>query len=150
MKFSIPSRFFTFIFTIGLSYSVIGQPNDWANLAFVSKTKTFDENYGIEIERIEPGILAQQMNGKEIEVPGFIIPLTGKIEQSHFMFSKFPQNMCFFCGKAGPESAMQVFMKDDEKIPFTQDKIKLKGTLIINNDEASGLLYTLQNGIIIE
>lgn len=155
MKFAGMEKFifkgcFLVLLIMGMLSSVSAQSNDWANLAFVQKTIIFDENFGIEMEQVEPGILAQQMHGKEIEVPGYIIPLTGKVKQSHFMFSKFPQNMCFFCGKAGPESAMQVFMKDDKKLSFTQEKITLKGTLVINNDEASGLLYTLQNGIVVE
>lgn len=129
---------------IMMQYNSLAQ-SEWNNLAYVTKTKTFDENYGIEIETLTPGIIAQQMHGKEISVKGYIIPLTGKISQSHFMFSRYPQNMCFFCGKAGPESAMQVFMKNNEELPFTQEKINIKGTLVINNDEASGLLYTLQN-----
>lgn len=121
----------------------------WTNLAMVTKTKSFDVNFGMEIETIEPGIIAQQLNNTEVMVSGYIIPLTGKIEQSHFMFSRYPQNMCFFCGLAGPESAMQVFTKDEKKLKFTPEKIALTGTLQINQDEASGLIYTLRNAEVI-
>ncbi len=121
----------------------------WTNLAMVTKTKTYDVNFGMEIETIEPGIIAQQLNNTEVMVSGYIIPLTGKIEQSHFMFSRYPQNMCFFCGLAGPESAMQVFTKDEKKMKFTPEKISLTGTLQINQDEASGLIYTLRNAEVI-
>ena len=125
------------------------QVSAWANLAMVTKTTSYDTNFGMEIEVIEPGIIPQQMNNTEVVVSGYIIPLTGKIEQSHFMFSRYPQNMCFFCGLAGPESAMQVFTKDEKKMKFTPEKITLTGTLQINQDEASGLIYTLRNAEVI-
>ncbi len=136
-------------FTVFVSLS-FGQTNIWNDLSMVQKTKAYDPNYGIEIEALEAGIIALQHNNKEIELSGYIIPLTGKIEQSHFMFSRYPQNMCFFCGKAGPESAMQVFTAEQKKLKFRQDKITLRGTLQVNHDEASGLLYTLQNAVLIK
>ena len=139
------------ILAIFLSSSLIyAQDSAWANLSMVTKTKSYDVNFGMEIETIEPGIIAQQLNNTEVKVSGYIIPLTGKIEQSHFMFSRFPQNMCFFCGLAGPESAMQVFTKDQKKMKFTPEKITLTGTLQINQDEASGLIYTLRNAEVIK
>ncbi len=132
------------------AFAIFSQDSAWANLSMVTKTKSYDPDFGIEIEDIEPGILAKQLNNTEVKVSGYIIPLTGKIEQSHFMFSRYPQNMCFFCGLAGPESAMQVFTKDEKKLKFRPDKITLTGTLQINKDEASGLIYTLRNAVVIK
>ena len=131
------------------SMQVLAQDSAWANLSMVTKTKEYNENFGMEIELVEPGIIAKQLNNTKVKVSGYIIPLTGKIEQSHFMFSRYPQNMCFFCGLAGPESAMQVFTKDEKKLKFISEKITLTGTLQINQDEASGLIYTLRNAEVI-
>lgn len=115
----------------------------WGTLAMVTKEKAYDESMGFEVEHVTVGAVPKMLDGQEIEVDGYMIPLEGKIKQSHFMFSAFPANMCFFCGKAGPESAMQVFMADDKKLLFSDDKIKLKGILRINEDDMNGLLYTL-------
>lgn len=138
--------FFAFVL---FSFTLQSQ-DSWGILANVQIEKQFDPEFGIEtmIPTISP--ITHQMNGKEIMLKGYIIPLTGKVEQSHFMFSKFPQNMCFFCGKAGPESAIQVFMLDSKKLAFTSDKITLKGILKIHQDNSSGLLYTMENGEILE
>jgi len=141
---------YLFIFAFAFSInSVFAQDSAWSSLSMVTKTKSYDPDFGMEIEDIEPGMLAQQLNNTEVKVSGYIIPLTGKIEQSHFMFSKYPQNMCFFCGLAGPETAMQVFTKDEKKLKFTPKKITLTGTLQINKDKASGLIYTLRNAVVI-
>lgn len=92
----------------------------------------------------------EKLEGTEVELEGYIIPLTGQVTQSHFMLSKFPQSTCFFCGKAGPETAMQVFMRDNKKIKVTERKVRVKGTLYINPKDASSLLYTLENAVLTE
>lgn len=122
----------------------------WNTLSMVTFQREFDETYGIDIEKPILNPIVRLMEGKEIEVEGYIIPLTGKIEQSHFMLSRFPQSMCFFCGKAGPESAAQVFTKGGKKIAFTDKKIRVKGTLRINVSDITNLLYTLEDGVIID
>lgn len=122
----------------------------WGTLSMVHKTKEYDEAYGFEIEKVTVGAIPKMLAGSEIEVEGFIIPLEGKIKQNHFMLSYLPYNMCFFCGKAGPETAMQVFLADKKKVAFTENKIKVKGILSINENSDDGLLYTLNHGKVIE
>ena len=104
----------------------------------------------LETKKPRISAVVDKLDGKEIEVEGYIIPLTGQVTQSHFMLSKFPQSTCFFCGKAGPETAMQVFMKDNKKVKISERKVRVKGTLLINPKDASSLLYTLENAIIFE
>ncbi len=127
-----------------ITVSITAQSKDaWGTLGMVTLSKEYDEALGMEIQKPTVSIVTQQLDGKEIELSGFIIPLTGKLAQSHFMVSKFPQSMCFFCGKAGPETAIQVFMKNNEKIEFTEDKVSVKGILRINATDMNNLLYTL-------
>ena len=130
---------------IGTCLSAQSKDN-WNTLGMVTIEKVYDADLGMEIQKPTVSIIAMQLQGKEIELSGFIIPLTGKLAQSHFMVSKFPQSMCFFCGKAGPETAIQVFMKDNEKIAFTDKKVTVKGILRINATDINNLLYTLDQG----
>lgn len=122
----------------------------WNMLSMVTFERTFDEEFGIDVEKPMISPIIQAMDGKEIELEGYIIPLTGKIEQSHFMLSKFTQSMCFFCGKAGPETAAQVFTKDGKKIPFTDEKVRVRGILRVNVTDVTSLLYTIENGVMID
>lgn len=122
----------------------------WNTLSMVSFQRTFDEEFGIDVEKPIISPLIQLLDGKEIELEGYIIPLTGKIKQSHFMLSKFTQNMCFFCGKAGPETAAQVFTKDAKKIPYTDEKVRVKGILRVNVTDVTNLLYTIEDGVMVE
>ena len=60
----------------------------WASLGMVSFDTKFDPDWGIDIQIPRFGPLIKALEGKEIEVNGYIIPLTGKVEQSHFILSK--------------------------------------------------------------
>lgn len=139
-------RFFGIV-VLGLFLSIstsYGQ-DPWKTLSMVTFDKVYDENFGFEIEKPNVSPIVMAFNGKEISISGFFIPLTGKTEQAHFMLSRYPESMCFFCGTAGPESAMQVFMKDGKKVAYSPDKITVKGTLRINAIDAANLIYTLEN-----
>ncbi len=131
--------------------NVFGQAKDvWMTLGLVTFKSTFNPELLIEEKTAKISSAVEKLDGKEIEVEGYIIPLTGQVSQSHFMLSKYPQSTCFFCGKAGPETAMQVFMRDNKKVKITERKVKVKGTLYVNPKDASNLLYTLENATLTE
>ena len=140
-----PALWFVFI-----SATVIQSKDIWVTLSLVTFESSYDPEFMMEIKKPKVSSAVQKLDGTQIEVEGYIIPLTGQVTQSHFMLSKFPQSTCFFCGKAGPESAMQVFMKDNVKVKISERKVKVKGTLIVNPKDITSLLYTLENGVIIE
>jgi hypothetical protein len=132
------------IFFLALSVNIlVAQKSIWATLGIVTSTKSYNQEFGFETTKVKVSPVVRSLEGKEIEIDGFIIPLTGKLAQNHFMLSKFSEKMCFFCGKAGPETAMQVFLKENKKQKYTEEKIKVKGILRINENDSSGLLYTL-------
>jgi len=127
-----------------------GDLDVWNTLSMVDKESKFDDMMGMIVETARPQAIPMALNGKEIEVKGYVIALAAKTELKHFMFSRYPQNMCFFCGAAGPESAMQVFMQKNDKVDYTTDKVILKGTLSIQSGDPSGLIYTLHNAELLE
>ncbi|MBK8670312.1 MAG: hypothetical protein IPN89_13005 [Saprospiraceae bacterium] len=142
---------FILLLTVGLSLSSQTNPvSVWATLGLVRFETIYDPEFMIEVKKPRISQAVEKMDGTEIEVEGYIIPLTGQVTQSHFMLSKFPQSTCFFCGKAGPETAMQVFMKDNKKVKISERKVKVKGKLIVNPKDASSLLYTLEDAILFE
>lgn len=140
---------FAFLLTFGINLQAQLQ-DSWKTLGMVQVNKIYDATLGIEIDKPTVTPIIKSMEGKEVLLTGYIIPLTGKLAQSHFMLSRYPQNMCFFCGKAGPETAAQVFMKSKKKVAFTEEKIKVKGILRINASDINNLLYTLDQAQIVE
>ncbi len=133
-----------------LTYLNLLSQDSWSTLGMVTFDKTYDSDFGMELMTPKYSPVVLSMDGEEIEVEGYFIALNGKQEQNHFMLSKFPQSTCFFCGKAGPETAMQVFLADGKKQKYSDEKIKVKGTLRINTTDPTGLLYTLEQAKSIE
>ena len=125
-------------------------PDHWQTLSMVLLESKFDDMMGMVVKTATPTAVAETLDGKEIEIRGYIIALDVKAAQSHFMFSRYPQNMCFFCGAAGPESAMQVFTENDKKIDYTSDKVVIKGMLNIQKGDPTGLIYTLTDASLVE
>ncbi|MBK9256006.1 MAG: DUF3299 domain-containing protein [Saprospiraceae bacterium] len=122
----------------------------WQTLGLVTFISQYDPEFMMEIKIPKVSPLVEKLDGKEIEIEGYMIPLTGQTQQSHFMLSRYPQSTCFFCGKAGPESAMQVFMKNNVKVPISERKVKVKGKLMINPKDITSLLYTMEDGVLID
>jgi len=141
---------FLFLFTNVSLQAQTKSPDPWNILAMVDKESKFDDLLGMHVMTATPKPIVEPFNGKEITIRGYVIALAAKTELSHFMFSRYPQNMCFFCGAAGPESAMQVFMNGGEKIDYTTDKVVVKGVLNIQKGDPSGLIYTLLDAELIE
>ena len=147
-----PYKYWVFvIFNLSVLIGINAQAKDmWTTLGLVTFRTSYNPEYMMETKIPKISGAVEKIDGTIIEVEGYIIPLTGQISQSHFMLSKFPQSTCFFCGKAGPETAMQVFMKNNQKVKITERKVKVKGTLLVNPKDASSLLYTLENAEIFE
>ena len=151
MRYTLKITVLLFLMSIaGRTQAQDNAPDHWLTLSMVNLESKFDDMMGMVIKTATPTPIVQAMHGKEIEIRGYMIALDVKAAQSHFMFSRFPQNMCFFCGAAGPESAMQVFTKDKKKLKHTTNKVVLKGTLNIQKGDPTGLIYTLTDATLVD
>jgi len=108
--------------------------------------RQFAENDGISANtgggsKFRP--LIEAMDGEFIELRGYIIPLSGKKAQSHLMFSLYPFANCFFCGNAGPETVMEVFMAKDTKVEYTDEAITLQGTFKFLGNRTDDIMFHL-------
>jgi len=88
------------------------------------------------------------LDGKTVEVHGFIIPTEGYKSHTEFILSAYPYTMCFFCGGAGPETVMEVTAKTPVK--FSNDAIDLRGTLRLNATDINRLMYFLEDAELVE
>lgn len=122
----------------------------WGTLSMVRYEREFNEDWGIDMQVPIVSPIVKQLEGTEIEVKGYLIPLDAKKESAHVMLSAYPVSNCFFCGKAGPETAAQAFIKDGKKIPHTDDKVIMRGILRINEKDMNSLLYTLEDAVLVD
>lgn len=80
-----------------------------------------------------------------MEVEGFIIPFDGMFKPEELILSSLPISECFFCGSGGPETVMEVAMK--EKLKYTDKRVKLRGKLQLNADDPNKLMYQLVDAV---
>ncbi len=115
--------------------------NVWKTLSKITYKKEYDEFLGFKIDKPVFATQVEDLEGKEITVKGYIIPVEGYKSHNEFIFSAYPYNMCFFCGGAGPETVMEV--ESAEAVEYTAEQVVLKGKLKLNPDDVNRLMYLL-------
>ncbi len=131
------------LFLASTSLLAQNEDNIWSTLALLEFEQKDDLGYFDSEGNILP--LIEAFENKEVVVKGYVIPLSGKKAQKHFMFSAYPYASCFFCGKAGPETIMEVFVKNDNEISFSEKKMSIKGTFYFTSRNSNEVMFTLKN-----
>jgi hypothetical protein len=86
--------------------------------------------------------------GQIVTLPGYIVPFRANVKAtSHLMLSSLPLNACFFCGVGGPETAVEVFLK--EPVRYTDGRVNIRGKLMLNSASGSQLIFILENAELI-
>ncbi|MGH1438203.1 MAG: hypothetical protein ACRBG0_27460 [Lewinella sp.] len=134
--------------SIGVVYGQETTENIWQSLAKITYTKQYDELLGFKVDVPVFSEEVKALEGQEIEIKGYVIPVEGYKSHTEFIFSAFPYNMCFFCGGAGPETVMEVYA--DEAIQYKTEAIRIKGTLELNDSDINQLMYVLRDVRLVE
>jgi|SRR5210317_1706492 hypothetical protein len=138
-------QWFSILIVLFSSFHAYGQTdndiNTWKILSKITFTKEYDEIMGFKVDKPVFSDDIKVLEGKEIVVKGYIIPVEGYASHKEFIFSAFPYNMCFFCGGAGPETVMEIEAK--EAIKYTAEQIELRGILSLNSDDINHLMYKM-------
>lgn len=120
----------------------------WKTLSKITFKKQFDELMGFKVDVPVFSKEIKELEGKEVFIKGYIIPVDGYKSHNEFIFSAFPYNMCFFCGGAGPETVMEVMTL--EPVEYTAESVKLKGKLRLNNEDINQLMYKLEDAVLVD
>jgi hypothetical protein len=87
----------------------------------------------------------KKWENKEIVIEGYLIPIEAGISGKSFLFSLYPYQSCFFCGGAGIETMIEV--KTENEITYTDQAIKIKGILLLNQNTDMSFFYGLKNAV---
>ncbi|WNJ20613.1 DUF3299 domain-containing protein [Pontibacter sp. G13] len=102
------------------SWALSQQSVTWQQLAQVQLVTKADPEGGLYSDiAFTSEILA--LDGKEIEIRGYVLPLDAQGET--YALSAFPFAACFFCGGAGKESVMMLWL-DKPGYSFTLDDLR--------------------------
>lgn len=82
------------------------------------------------------------LNGKVVSLPGYMVPFDNGTKGKRFILTSLPLNACFFCGVGGPESVVEVYLK--ETITYTEKPIEIKGVLRLNDKDPDKMMYVIE------
>lgn len=115
----------------------------WEDLTQVTFKKTFDPAIGIEILTATYGPRIKELNGKEVLLKGYIIPLDPLGTQ--YVISRNPMATCFFCGGSGPETVAELHLHPKSLRRYATDEVHtFKGKLKINEANDKSLHYVIE------
>lgn len=144
-------KVFTLIVLLGVGFSTLAQDvkmkgaKVWKTLSDVSYDIQKDEYGDVFVPVFGTDIkgIADQI----VEIDGFIIPFDGMFKPTELIISSLPISECFFCGSGGPETVMEISMK--EKIKYTTKRVKIRGKLKLNASNPDKLMYQLVEGVFV-
>ena len=149
MKKSMLLIFSCFLLTTALfAQSEKEFKNNWKTLGKITFRKQYDELLGFKVDIPVFSEDVVKLEGKEIELKGYIIPTEGYKSHTEFVFSAFPYNMCFFCGGAGPETVLEVLAA--EPIKYSAEAVTIKGKLSLNDEDINKLIYGLSDVVLVK
>ncbi|WP_373492946.1 hypothetical protein [Aquiflexum sp.] len=138
LKNTIFTLLFLIIISVGYAQT---SPSVWRDLSDVTYKIGQDEFGELYIPVFSDKI--KKLEGKVVEADGYIIPFEGMFKPEHIILSSLPLAECFFCGSGGPETVMEVMMKNP--IKYTSKRVKVKGTLTLNDNDPEKLMYILKD-----
>ncbi len=119
----------------------------WESLRQVSYATVLHPTEGYTYERIIFGNYVRSLDNQKVTLRGYMLPLDN--EGYQYVISAYPYAACFFCGQAGKESVVQLWLKD-YKYKFDVDEIRtFTGTFELNDDQF-GLCYLLKDAVLVE
>jgi uncharacterized protein len=108
----------------------------WVLLA---KTEVgYDEKTGLYSAKIPEDVTA--LDGREVTVTGFMLPLESSEKFTHFLLSKRTPT-CPFCPPGEPNEVINVTVT--EPVEWAEDAVKVTGTFGLMDDREFGMFFKL-------
>ncbi|MCX2744284.1 hypothetical protein OO013_10425 [Mangrovivirga sp. M17] len=85
--------------------------------------------------------------GQIIKLKGYILPVEVG-SSDHYILSKLPFNVCYYCGGAGPETIIEII--SDEELEASDNRVVIEGMLMLNNSDMNYHMYVLRNAELID
>ncbi|MEM7660122.1 MAG: DUF3299 domain-containing protein [Bacteroidota bacterium] len=115
-------------------------PLQWDQLTDVKFAKPAPGKYGFAAGEATFGETIQELAGQEIEIKGYMLPITA--DNKEYILSRYSFDQCFFCGGAGKESVIMLY--PDDQFEFELDEIvTFQGVLHLHRSPDS-LAFSLQ------
>lgn len=126
-------------------------PITWKMLSDVKFFEEYNKEYDFNVMVPKYGKSVKDLEGKIVEITGYAIPLEEiGMDQDILVLSANTYASCFFCGKAGPESIMDIKPKKKIKGIKVDKKLRFRGKLELNERDLTKLYYILKDAVLVE
>lgn len=122
----------------------------WADLSQVSFSEKYFEEVGGNLLFPSFSDHIKSFRGKKVYISGYVIPIEppSPDNPARYVLSANPFSSCFFCGNAGPESVMEIELKDKDQLFYTDDFYTFVGTFSLNDSDINKLNYIMQDAAV--
>lgn len=120
----------------------------WNMLADVTFKDVYLEEYDIYYYYPTFGPQVLDMEGREVKVSGYVIPVD--YDEDYYVLSAFPFAQCFFCGGAGPESVIDLRLKEGHRKFKTDERLTFRGVFATNTTDIYSLNYILEDADVMD
>ncbi|NQD69608.1 hypothetical protein HP439_02590 [Sphingobacterium shayense] len=79
------------------------------------------------------------LDGKTVEVQGYMIPIKSGFRHNTFMLSVLPIQQCMFCGQNGIPAMIEVTLSNGKKEKISEHPVTIKGKTVLNRQEKNRL-----------
>ena len=89
---------------------------------------------------------------KNVQMQGFVIPIEETGDLNTLVLSANSYTTCFFCGQAGPETVMDIHLKNPKSVKRFKkdDKVTFKGQLRLNDKDFNYFNYIIENAELVK
>lgn len=125
------------------------QASAWDSFARVKFVSKYNADYGMNIQVPQFDWAIRLLEGKEVSLKGYFVPTDLQTPRS-IILSRVPNSSCFFCGGAGPETVARVNFKQSVHKFKTDEILKVKGKLKLNDSNYREMSFILEEAEIVE
>ncbi len=88
----------------------------------------------------------KELDGKQIRISGYMLPLT--VDRKEYILSRYHFSECFFCGNGGPETVMELKLKQEIKKVVLDHPVDFVGTFRLNKTPYE-LVFVLEEAVLV-
>ena len=107
-----------------------------ADLQIVENKTSWEMEFGPEVKKLD---------GKDIQINGFMMPLETTMEQKHFILSMLPLDGCQFCAPGTQSQFIEVKVAGNKGIEYTMQPIEVSGTLELLPEAPMGVYFLIKD-----
>lgn len=89
------------------------------------------------------------LDGKTVELQGYMIPMKSGFRHNSFMLSVLPIQQCMFCGQNGIPAMVEIILSDGKKERMSDRPVTIKGKTVLNRKEKNRLEIWIDNASIV-